>query len=379
MDKPDKIGKVRAEKRKRDKGAKVNTPTVVQATPPKTADHTPPLTTGEESAEKRKGGTPEVNTNATTPSTSTEAKKSSTSVHVMNAYQLAESDQMSPLLPPDCFEDKKKYINMVESDARSWYQCFRAMDTSRRTKRKYVYGSRHKNLYSQRCEFLKWSETGDLDIMIECADGAKTIVKLRSAKGNHAYLRSLVELDQALGSKGNARKYTGDKGEMWQLGLLNMGKGTNPTTVPTKWIGVSDKLGPLQVLARGYLLEAFPREFDAIDLMNRRNKVDACDEMGGMEGAVSTMMATMDLGNATHVDLDSSVGISTWVESLPGVAKNWHFLMPNVTRDGERALVIVLEHGTTIMWDGRLVRHNTSDSECGEGNHVYGNWFAASS
>jgi hypothetical protein len=40
------------------------------------------------------------------------------------------------------------------------------------------------------------SETGDLDIVIECADGAKTIVKLRSAKGNHAYLRSLVELDQ---------------------------------------------------------------------------------------------------------------------------------------------------------------------------------------
>jgi Holliday junction resolvase-like predicted endonuclease len=70
---------------------------------------------------------------------------------------------------------------------------------------------------------LKWSETGDLDI-IECADGAKTIVKLRSAKGNHAYLRSLVELDQALGLKGNARKYMQRQGEMWQLGLLNMGR-----------------------------------------------------------------------------------------------------------------------------------------------------------
>jgi hypothetical protein len=58
----------------------------------------------------------------------------------MNAYQLAESDQIL-LLPPDCFIDKKKkYINMVESDARSWHM-FQSMDTSRRTKRKYVYGS----------------------------------------------------------------------------------------------------------------------------------------------------------------------------------------------------------------------------------------------
>jgi hypothetical protein len=90
--------------------------------------------------------------------------------------------------------------------------------------------------------------------------------------------------------------------------------------------------------------------------------VDACDEMGGMEGAVSTMMATMDLGNATHVDLDSSVGISTWVESLQ--VQNWHF---NAERLGMvSGHWLCPEHGTTIMWDGRLVRHNTSDSECGK-------------
>jgi hypothetical protein len=68
---------------------------------------------------------------------------------------------------------------------------------------------------------LKWSETGDLD-MIECADGAKTIVKLRSAKSRLFAVAGGA--GPGMGSKGNARKYTGTRGEMWQLGLLNMGR-----------------------------------------------------------------------------------------------------------------------------------------------------------
>jgi hypothetical protein len=75
--------------------------------------------------------------------------------------------------------------------------------------------------------------------------------------------------------------------------------------------------------------------------MNRRNKVDACDEMGGMEGAVSLMMATMDLGNATHVDLDSSVGI--YPLSHTEQVQNWHF---NAERLG-----MVSGHWLCPAWD----------------------------
>jgi hypothetical protein len=123
---------------------------------------------------------------------------------------------------------------------------------------------------------------------------------------------------------------------MWQLGLLNMGR-TNPMTVPTKWIGYRISWGTSSP-SQGLFIGGFPREFDAIDLMNRRNKVDACDEMGGMEGAVSTMIWRQWI----LVMPPCRSGFISW--DLSGLSryrcKKLALLMPNVTRDGERALVV---------------------------------------
>jgi hypothetical protein len=80
-----------------------------------------------------------------------------------------------------------------------------------------------------------------------------------------------------------------DKGEMWQPGPLEHGKGTNPTTVPTKWIEYRiswDGQVPARLLLRP--------EFDATDLMNRRNKVMHVTRwVDGRQ--YQSMMATMDL------------------------------------------------------------------------------------
>jgi hypothetical protein len=94
----------------------------------------------------------------------------------------------------------------------------------------------------------------------------------------------------------------------------------------------------------------------------------------------------VDLGNASHVDvMDGSAGMSMWTELRPVTAKNWYFVLPNliVTHDGTDhvGVVIKLDHGTAIWWDGRLIRHCTSVTDVNRGdvegeNHVFGMFFS---
>lgn len=38
--------------------------------------------------------------------------------------------------------------------------------------------------------------------------------------------------------------------------------------------------------------------------------------------------------------MDEDYGIVVFAEKIPGNAKNWNFVLGNVTRDGKRAIVI---------------------------------------
>ena len=57
--------------------------------------------------------------------------------------------------------------------------------------------------------------------------------------------------------------------------------------------------------------------------------------------------------------------------------------MPNVQvfYNGETyyGVVIILNHGTSICWDGRVIRHCTSITNVTDGNHVFGTFWAGKS
>jgi hypothetical protein len=101
-------------------------------------------------------------------------------------------------------------------------------------------------------------------------------------------------------------------------------------------------------------------------------------EMGGTTGIVPSMNISMDLGNEPHYDTnDLGLGLSVWLEDIPGTAKNWNFVLPNLLIKFEGAtydgLVVELCHGAYIQWDGGSIRHCTSVTDCGSPlNHVYG-------
>ena len=127
----------------------------------------------------------------------------------------------------------------------------------------------------------------------------------------------------------------------------------------------------------------------AIPSMEQHCPILKVDELNGDDVArVSlTMDVPCDLSNSSHVDIhDAGPGFAVWTETVPGAAKNWYFVLPNLYGvDGRRGVrrrqfagvAIELTPGVGISWDGCRVRHCTSVFRHGHpNNHTYGTFCA---
>jgi len=102
--------------------------------------------------------------------------------------------------------------------------------------------------------------------------------------------------------------------------------------------------------------------------------------LGGDSGVSSSMALSLDLVNATHYDVnDGSVGLFVSTESISGCAVSWNFVLPNicikyqgVTYNG---LSIKLGHGSSVLFNGRIICHGTTRHHSTNiANHTVG-WF----
>jgi hypothetical protein len=99
-------------------------------------------------------------------------------------------------------------------------------------------------------------------------------------------------------------------------------------------------------------------------------------EMGGENGPGNVMMVSRNLGSSAHIDHKNKTrSFGVWFEEVPGQAKNWYFILPDVSIDGSHGVVIQLFHGAIIAWDGSKVRYCSSIPEPGDTNNVYGCMF----
>lgn len=115
----------------------------------------------------------------------------------------------------------------------------------------------------------------------------------------------------------------------------------------------------------------------------RDQKICPAESMGGKRGVTSSGVISTDLGNEAHFDvLDDGESVSVFVEVIPGLAKNWYLCFPNMEIQTQGkvfyGLRIKLCHGAIVNWDGRVMKHFTSITETGHGNHVYGYFFCPS-
>ena len=91
---------------------------------------------------------------------------------------------------------------------------------------------------------------------------------------------------------------------------------------------------------------------------------------------VPSIVQSRDLINTAHYDVDDTcVSLATWTEKRIGMANNWYFIMPNITIDGTKGIVVKLRHGTTIRWDGRSIFHCSTVGSLGYNNNVYGTFY----
>lgn len=243
--------------------------------------------------------------------------------------------------------------------------------------------------------------------IIDCSQGGAHVIRTTIEKGKHKgetttiqigsathrtdLLESIVSLGQYL-PRGNCRTDSGDEGDMIAAGIRTLNpvllydctRGT-PDQKLTRGTIIDAATARVSVLFAPYVQEAFPDSYWSIikaDKLKTNHIPDFLrpESMGGKKGLGLSMMVSTNYINSSHFDYkDDSLSISVWAEKYPGQAKNWYFLLPNLSilaDDGtppSAGVLIKLFHGATIQWDGNFLKHCSTVSELGpEDNQVYG-------
>ena len=124
---------------------------------------------------------------------------------------------------------------------------------------------------------------------------------------------------------------------------------------------------------RKFANDKFPDWVLEMERHMKDTSVEIPEVMGGKDGLAPFGVCSCDLGNPSHIDCqDGTRSGSLWREKIPGRAKGWYFLMPNVHNGDGRPIAIELFDGIVIVWDGRIIRHCSSSPSVGEKNRVNG-------
>lgn len=280
---------------------------------------------------------------------------------------------------PPMFSQVQKRLSLEQS--RKKYRHLASKPSSKRTRRKYVEGALYRNIYFEKVVVIDWEIVGDVDLLIQTSQGP-TVITIRNV-GQDNNLDKLVALDKTLPKDGNARnKGKGkERGEMFALGKR---PGLDLEYAPTR--AQATKIALLEALpfVRTCLQKYFSQALREMCEYEQKLNIIPCKCMGGLEqGITSRMIISKDLGNSCHFDVnDGSTSISIWVEIIPHQTTNCWLMFPNVTfidqKDGlQKAIMIKLFHGVGIAWDGTILKHNTSCTNVGKDNHIFGNFFCS--
>jgi hypothetical protein len=157
----------------------------------------------------------------------------------------------SPLLAPDYFRNNDLvegvWVNgslerSVDSqeDARSVYCLLKKCWLSKKRKRNFVFGALYKVIRMESVYLINAADakyTFHIQITLPDSAGATTSIGIASARSEKTLLSSIGKLTSKLPKKGNARRDSGDEGEMFALGIRSHKKQT--TYAPTNHAGVS--------------------------------------------------------------------------------------------------------------------------------------------
>ena len=299
----------------------------------------------------------------------------------LECEQVAFDSEKAPLLPPSSIHlskdisvegnaRSKAFRDSVE--ARAEYKKLLLAKSSCRRQRKFVYGALHDKLFPGYFEVDPLIR--DVDLCVKLDDGTTTVVQVKriipdNGPTQDKLLNSGVMLGRTLTMPGNCRgKKVGDLGAMHAIGYRS---------AASKEVYVMRGETPENV----QIVSSLMREWMEDNMQGvLKNLVDVDKELNVANslacmptGPGSRMVISINLANAAHVDInDTSMSVALWLEEKPGRAKNWYFVLPNLSYDGSCGVVVKLYHGVVISWDGRTVFHCTTKTNVGPDNRVYG-------
>jgi hypothetical protein len=289
-----------------------------------------------------------------------------------NAFQIDMTHPRAPFLPPDRLKNNKSenyyYSDSIEG-ARSAFREIHASQVHKK-KRMYLDGCLFENMFDGGYQILD-SDAGLVNI--DLGNGKWTKARWRTDEATHPAIKSIQAFctENIKGLRtGNCRQTTNERGMMTVFGYNKVGPYVSNNRIKTP-----GDIGMTANMASDFFKATFPQVVDDICEQTRNER--RIDEMS--KCIVSRFVVSKDLVNSSHIDVnDASPCLSTWVEDVPETAKNWFFVLPFVSIDGERAIVIRLKHGRTIHWDGRQIQHCSTVGKHEVDSHCYGFFFGSS-
>lgn len=307
---------------------------------------------------------------------------------VLKCSQVSYNAHDAPLLPPDLIHESKdiSYDSTPRSTcfdnpslARSEYKRLQLEKSSVRRHRKFVFGAIYHRIFPGYFEVDP--RLGNFDIVVQVSSIEESIIRIRLVSPEYKgadgrfLLSSLVELGKNLRGPGNARGCrVGDVGSMHAFGYKSAStkdiyKGTDE---------LASKIKTASTTMSNWMEDNMRDELKKImdvDTELKIAKVLPCMP----RGPGSRMMISVNLGNSPHYDVgDSSKSVAVWVEEKPGQSKNWYFILPNLSHQGSKGMIVKLAHGVVISWDARNIYHCTSKTEVGSNNKTYGCMWGSS-
>lgn len=252
------------------------------------------------------------------------------------------------------------------------------LPSSARRHRKFVFGALYEQLFSGYFEVDPRKGDFELIIQISSEESSKLYVSMidpDEGVGKEKLLPSIVSLGLSLRGPGNVRgAKVGDVGAMHGFGYKS-------ATTKEEFKNSNEhgrKIQTCSTLMRNYMEDNMRETLKSIITIDKSYETHG--KLSYLpHGPGSRIMFSIDLANSAHYDVgDSAESVAVWTETRPGEAKNWYFILPNVSHNGSTGLAVMLHHGVVISWDGTKIYHCTSKTNVGTNNHVFGCMWSSS-
>lgn len=280
-----------------------------------------------------------------------------------------------PLMKPDIYFDNKHNQYYIDNQSESHSRFLHRIKNA--DSRKFVSGNNHYvdgYCYSNpknhpNVHIVDYNRDGKTDLHFKIAGTSKsTSVRIRKLKPTHRLLKS-KDIINKLSNKvvnlgGNARvghnSHVKGKHFMFSMCHHKQSNIEDQASVPVRqWNSVEPT--SLSTKTFGFTLESAIATHFA-KLLSEIKNIEKNEEVNYVGNCAHSIDISVNLVNAAHFDMgDAGYGCGLWLSSDGKPNDNWYFILPNASIKGSRGVAIKLDHGIMIEWNGKEIKHCSSD------------------